>query len=479
MGAPGRTHAASLVALLACVVAATASAAPSRDDIDRAVRSLSGEHDVATQAIYVLRAGGARAARTIDRSWSTLTPLAQRRAVEALRGLAARHDDAVTALVRAARSDDELLRDRALLVLGQAGARGRRGLVSLLADSDVGDRAASMLARGAPDFALRPLLDATTEPGGADRRGLRDALAVAVQRSSEPESALTTWLGTAPSPAATASAALALADTGAHPEVLRGFIEYAAPRARDFETRWRLLQSSGSAAPSDEVDRWLDRELRADDAWMIRRAAVEALTARGAREQTRPALDDEYPRVRAAAATALASDADSLLARATLARRDVWPLVRAAAVESLRGEPDALPVIVAAIDDSMSVVRTAAIQTLTPASHDEGWERIRGRLVRTDEWPRVTAAAIEYARVHCRSDAAEPLFRVVRRAASRQPTTDDLNNAAFAIEALRVLGTPESRAAVARLHELPDVPPTLKTALGRPLPNEGVCTASP
>lgn len=478
MGTPGRALAPALVGLIVGAVAVPAAAAPSREDIDLAVRSLGGEHDRATEAVYVLRAGGARAARAIDRSWVTLSPLAQHRAVEALRGLAASHDDAVSALVRAARSEDERLRSRSLLVLGKAGTRGRGGLVSLLSDPVVGDRAASILARAAPDFAIRPLLDATVADGGADRRGLRDALTVAVQRSSRPAPVLQAWLRADPSPTAVGSTALALADTEAHAEVLRSFIEYAAPRADDFETRWRLLQAAGAAAASDTVDRWLDAELRAEDAWMIRRSAVEALTARGARARTRVALEDPYPRVRSTAAASLAGDADSLVARATLARKDVWPFVRAAAVVSLRSEADALPVIVATVDDPMSVVRGAAIDTLTPATHDEGWDRIRGRLARADEWPRVTTAAIEYAIAHCRTDAAEPLFRVVLRAGSRQPTTDDLNAAARAIEALRILGTPESKAALARLREASEVPPTLKTALHRPLPNEGACATS-
>jgi hypothetical protein len=208
---------------------------------------------------------------------------------------------------------------------------------------------------------------------------------------------------------------------------------------------------------------------------MLRAAAVDAVTARGEREQARPSLDDPYPRVRVRAATALSGDPASLLERATLARRDPWPMVRAAAVHSLRTEPSALPVVVASVDDSMSVVRVAAIEVLTPASHDEGWNRIHGRLRAANEWPNVTAAAIAYAAAHCRTDASESLFRVVMRASPSNALTEDLNNAARAIEALRALGTPEASMALERLRATPEVPPTLKMALDRPLGEDARC----
>ena len=167
-----------------------------------------------------------------------------------------------------------------------------------------------------------------------------------------------------------------------------------------------------------------------------------------------------------------------MIDRATLARRDTWPMVRASAVASLRTEGDALPVIVASVDDSMSVVRIAAIEALTPASHDEGWDRIHRRLRATNEWPSVISAAIAYVIAHCRTDAAESLFRVVMRAAPSHALTEDLNNAARAIEALRMLGTAEANAVIERLRAIPEVPPTLKMALDQPVPDGAVCEAT-
>ena len=164
-----------------------------------------------------------------------------------------------------------------------------------------------------------------------------------------------------------------------------------------------------------------------------------------------------------------------MLERATLARKDVWPMVRAAAVTSLSTEPDATPIVVAAVGDSMSVVRVAAIDVLAEAPHDEGWEQVHARLRAKNEWPAVTEAAIAYVVAHCRTDAAESLFRVVLRAGASNALTDDLNSAALAIKALRALGTPEADAAIERLRAEPEVPPTLKMALSRPLPDRATC----
>jgi hypothetical protein len=401
--------------------------------------------------------------------------LGQKRALGALSQLAKKHDAAVDALVEAARSDDEELRDRALAALQRTKRRGRNGLVALLSDPVVGDRSALLLARTDPDFAIEPLLRAIADQG-TDRAALRNALATAVQRSDENVGRrLYGWLDGEPDAAAVASAAMGLASLDGHGDIIASFVEYAAPKSADFSAKWRLLQSAGVASSSVEVDRWVRSQLDGPEEWMLRQAAVGAITARGHREDARGSLGDPYPRVRARAAAALSGDPDTMLERATLVRRDVWPMVRAEAVASLRTEGDAIPVVVAAVDDSMSEVRAAAIEVLSAAPHDEGWDRIHRRLRARNEWPRVTAAAIDYVVAHCRTDAAEALFRVVMRASPSNALTEDLNNSARAIEALRVLGTPEAQAAVDQLRQAEGVPPTLKMALEQPLPEDGGC----
>ena len=459
--------------------AGLASAGPDSVAVADAVRSLDGDHDSAIAAVYVLQSGGQRAAEQIRDAWPTLSSLGQKRALQALARLAKERPAAVEALVEAARSDEAEVRDAALATLRRSGPQGYAGLIALLPDPSVGDRAASSLARAAPDVAIDPLLEAMASTGGEDRRGLRSALGTAVRNSGKgARHRLEGWVADEPPPAAVASASMALTQLDEYHPVVASFIEYAVVSSPDFETSWRLLQSAGAAGPSETVDDWVRGHLEGPEEWMLRQSAVDAITARGRREDARVSLNDSYPRVRSHAALALSGDPETLVARATLARKDTWPMVRAGAVSSLRTEADAIPVIVAAVDDSMSVVRTAAIEVLVASSHDQGWERVHRRLRASKEWPQVTAAAIDYVVVHCQTDAVDALLRVVMRAAPSNALTDDLNNAARAIEALRALGTPESEAALSHLRNTDQVPPTLKMALEQPPPEDGGCGSS-
>ena len=477
VGTTNRRRAIALATLLSiATLPKNAEAEPDRAAIADAVRQLDGDHDPAMAAVYVLQSGGERAAKQIHATWPTISLLGQKRVIGALVRLGREHDAAIDVLIEAARSDDEDLRDRAFEALRQSEARGRRALVELLVDPELGDRAASLLARAEPAFAIRPLLDAMARPAGPNRPALRASLGTAVQRfGGDANGALREWLASSPPVSAVASASVALIGLEAQRAPLTAFIEYAAPRSTDFPSAWRLLQSAGAAGPSVTIDRWVRSQLDEPKAWMLRQSAVNAISARGHRENARASLADPYPRVRASAATALSGDHQSVLERATLARRDVWPMVRAAAVSSLRTEGEALAVVVASVDDSMSEVRAAAIEVLSASSRDEGWDRIHRRLRARDEWPSVTKAAIEYVVAHCRTDAAEALFALVMRAAPSNARTEDLNNAARAIEALRALGSPEAVATIEALRTTRDIPPTLKMALEQPLAKGGGC----
>jgi len=481
VGTTNARRALALATVLAlCGVAGTARATTDPAAIADAVSQLDADHDRATAALYVLQAGGKRAAKQIRAAWPTISLLGQKRAIGALTRLAVNHEAAIDALVEAARSDDADLRDKAFVALRQLDSRGRSALASLVSDPAVGDRAASLLARADPDFAIAPLLDAMAEPGGSDRPALRAALGTAAQRAAaEANTTLRAWLANEPAVSAVASASLGLVGLEGRRAPMTSFVAYAAPRSKDFPSAWRLLQGAAAAGPSGEIDRWVRSQVDRPEEWMLRQAAVEASAERGHREDARASLHDPYPRVRASAATVLSGDGGSMLERATLARRDPWPMVRAAAVRSLRSEGEALAVVVASVDDSMSQVRAVAIEVLTGSASDEGWERIHRRLRARDEWPLVTAAAIDYVVAHCRTDAAEALFRVVMRASPGNALTEDLNNAALAIEALRALGSPEAAAAVEQLRSTEDVPPTLKMALEQPLAEDGRCARTP
>lgn len=460
------------------LTASPAWAAPARVPIQEAIQALEMDHDQALAAAYELEAGGLSAAKALREAWPTMSLLAQARAIDPLIQLAAKHTPALQTLVEAARSEDARIQTLGLAALERVDPRGREGLVALLGDPRVGDRAAQALARSSPTFAIGPLLAAVSTGGGPDRPELRQALALATERSQEAAPKLTAWLQSGPPSPALASVALGLSATDDQRSIVARLIEVALGEPSDFATDWRLLRSAGRAAPSASIDRWLGDQLREAPEWMLREAAMEALALRGHGAQARGSLGDPYPRVRVRAAQILAGDEESWLARAKLARRDPWPMVRAAAVQSLRGEAQALPVIVAAVDDSMSVVRTAAIEALREQPESDGWERVHRRLGDSSEWPSVTAAAIDYAVAHCRFDAVGSLVRVVLRAAPGSARTDEINNAARAIEALRMLRTPEAQSAVESLRNAGGVPPTLKMALDRPLPEDVGCSSA-
>lgn len=477
MGRASHKSRVALIGLLAFGVSSMTVAAQEPASFAGALQELDGDHDRSLAAVQELQAGGEPAAVVIRDVWPTLSRRAQRRVLLALASLAEDHRPAVQCLVEAAaHSPDEQIREGAFDALRRAGPAGWQGLVALLVDPDAGDRAAVLLPRTEPDAALVPLLAALTTEGGDRRPVLRRALATAVQRADESaEQKLRAWLETEPSASAVASAALALASIEEYAPVLAAFIEYAAPSSNDFPTTWRLLQSAGAGGTSESVDRWVASQIQTPSAWMLRQAAVDAIAARGQRTEARVALEDPYPRVRARAARVLSKDSGSMKARATLVRKDPWPMVRAEAVTSLRSEPVATSVIVAAVDDPMSEVRTAAIEVLTGVSYDQGWARIHAHLRNRNEWPPVIAAAIDYTIEHCRTDATEALFAVVRRVASSSALTDDINNAAHAVVALRTLDTPEAEAAILQIRRSVGLPPTLQMALEEPLPKHRRC----
>lgn len=466
----------ALIGLLAFGALSMSAASQEPASFAGALQELDGDHDRSVAAVQELQAGGESAAIAIRDVWPALSRRAQRRALVALASLAGDHRAAVQCLAEAARSPDEQVREGAFNALRRAGPAGWQGLVTLLVDPDTGDRAAVLLARTEPDAALVPLLAVLTTEGGDRRPVLRRALATAVQRADESaEPKLRAWLKTEPSASAVASSALALASIDEYAPVVAAFIEYAAPRSSDFPTTWRLLQSAGAGGTNELVDRWVASQIQTPEAWMLRQAAVDAIAARGRRTEARVALEDPYPRVRARAARVLSKDPGSMKARATLARQDPWPMVRAEAITSLRSEPETTPVIVAAIDDPMSEVRTAAIEVLTRVSHDQGWARIHAHLRNRNEWPPVIAAAIGYAMEHCRTDATEALFGVIRRVTSPSALTDDINNAAHAVVALRALDTPEADAAILQIRRSTGLPATLQMALEEPLPKHRRC----
>jgi hypothetical protein len=282
---------------------------------------------------------------------------------------------------------------RALRAL--AAARSPAALAALVAAldrADTADAAAEALRRaGAPALdALSPatatnvraaaVIAALAAPAGQRLRALAPALAaerdvwtpakphlVALLIAASREGAVEGWLATLPDDARAASRALhaaaeALAvDAPSRPAVAARARALWAARD-DFETRYRLLaplagDAEGAALVAGVLADDADHDLRAEAARALGRS-------RSPSEALRSALNDRAPRVRAAAAEALADRPDAVAALGRTAANDPWPTVRAAALAALADDAAAAPVLLAALDARSTATVRAAIAAL-------------------------------------------------------------------------------------------------------------------
>jgi len=452
--------------------------------LDTLFTKLAGGGSEADEAARVLTLVGDAAMPEVARRWPDM-PSAERRALIPLLARSVSRDDAKALLRAAARADDELLRDAALDACERGGAPGHEVLSELVLDPSVGDDAAMRVARVAPSLALRPLLAALAIEGGASRPALRDALRVAAARAPQSADAIDAWVLGSPSASARAAVTLALApadetralavrvletlDVASVDDVSRS----AGSAADDaFEDRWRIA-SAARFLPRESTNGWTANLTRSEE-WMLRREAVRAIATwprdEESRALARPLLDDPYPRVRAAAATALAAleptDRD-VEAIAVLARRDKWPLVRAAGIEALTGFERALPILRVGVDDPSRRVRAAAIDALRVRADDGSWSRIEARMNDDGEWPEVISAGIRFARERCLEVGVPTLTAVIERGRRPDAWAPDVDLAMAAIDALVAIGGAEAEATLTRAASESSPPPLRAAANSR------------
>jgi HEAT repeat protein len=429
--------------------------------LERLVSDLVQDGPAAPLAAELLASLGEPAARAVATRFSELSPRGQRRALKTL-GSALALDEVQTRVLEAARSKDDSLQQAALALLAHGKDAGARGLRTLaLEPSASGDAAARVLA-GPDREELSALVAALLAPGGADRPVLRRALiSVALRTPAAFDAAAQTVTGA--NSGAGARVALALVAAAAErPEIGRTLAE-SALEVTDFPSRFRLCLAASQLAPSAKLDAWLAQKAVSSEEWMLRRAAYEALLARGSAEAAGLAdklAADKYPRVRAAAAPALArsNKGAPLIA---LAYHDPWPLVRVAAVQSLARLPNSRRALEASLEDGSRNVRAASIDGLAAQKANELWPSVEKRLLKEDEWPVVKAAAIHFAAALCVQPARAALTEAARRALHPEASDDDRSLGLDALRALHDLGG--EAAADARLIATRDTaPPQLK-----------------
>lgn len=458
----------AIAALVVGLLSAGAAGAQGVAEVDAWIDALSADREQALVAGRRLTDAGESAAVRVEERWDTISSIGKRRAVPVLAGIASRSARACRALSKAARDADETISREAYAALIKRGTIAHDALLELIGDPNVGDRAARWLAERAPERAIPALLTALEASDSSDRPDLRAALTTASRRKANLASSQgLSWLTRRPTARAASLAAEAFAPVAGTLAIFDAVRGYALNGADDFETRWRIARLAAQRPRWPVLDKWLVG-LLGNETWMLRAAALESLAAHGELAHVRAALSDSYPRVRVAALQQLTGDDVSLVARATLARRDVWPFVRAAAISSIAPSEDASDVVIAGLGDKHSVVRAAAIDALaaspTQAADDGVVERLRFQ----NEWPTVTQAAIRYVRQRCLHAATDALIDITRRGLSQSASDEDQHNASRAIAALKTLGTPAGDRFLATLEGAEDAPPFVRMPLKQP-----------
>ena len=405
-------------------------------------------------AIRVLAALGLPALRALHQAWPEM-PSDERRA--ALRVAEARMRDlpeAGVVLELGARDANAEVSEAALTALNHGLPETGPILAALTrGGGDLGERTGRLLARRAPALALPALLEALATSGGSDLPGLRRALArAAADAGPEAGASLREWAdGNPPAPALVA-AALALSGQGS--DVAVDLTGRARALAQDFPERYRATLALGKLPAEDAGDGWLEAELLHAEEWMLRAAALEALSSRHSPRLvalTRGALTDEYPRVRATAAGLLRGDASSLVPLATVARRDAWPAVRAAALQALVPDPRGRRILHAALGDPSPRVRTVAARALGELHDQAAVPLLIARLRAEGEWPAVLEASAGALSALCARAAVPALLDLVERSRRPDAWEPDRDVAVAAIAALGQLGGDQAQSALQSL----------------------------
>jgi HEAT repeat protein len=433
----------------------------------------------------VLATFGPAVVAKLQTVWPTLPSPGRRRVVRVLARYA-ETDESARSLLKAALDDQDAdVRSGAFDALVAAGPTGRTVIAPRIAQADdAGDAAALALARTAPAESIQPLLAALDAAGGRERAALREAIATSCRSGGTPVVDVVRDWSKSGSPGVGTRAALALALAGLQgPDTARPLateiIAGATADAQEFEDRWRLVQAARSLPSSADVDAWLAGLAKDEERWMLRAAALEALAERKAAQGPQlatAALMDAYPRVRAAAATALAEHPETQKALAEHALRDRWPLVRAAALDAIAGQPGALPYLRKGVSDGARLARAAAIRGLTRVRSRQDWPLVKARIEDKEEWPEVLTEGIHFAGELCVTEARNSLLALVRRGMKPDAWAPDAELGLQAFEALQRLGGESAKSAI-RLANSGAAPAAYRQAAEAPRGSAPTCPA--
>jgi HEAT repeat protein len=458
--------------------------------VERLIAELSAGGAQAARAVDVLRRFGPSVVGPLVAAVPSLAPGARARAVRVWSAYLG--DPAARSALQAALDDpDARVRELAHTALAEGDASARAILVSRIAYAGPSaEAAASALARTAPKEAGAAVLAAMAADGASERPALRDALSASCEQlKTACTEIVRAWLAEA-TPKVPARAAVALAISHQHglsgvPELVAELIAGAASEAKGFEERWRLVNAATRAAASAPIDGWLAELVAKEERWMLRAAALAALSQRKSplvASTAKQALNDEYPRVRLVAVQAVAEDASATADLTIHAQRDRWPMVRSAAYDALAKHTGVLSSVIKTLEGGVSdpakSVRASALRALTAARVITAWPVVEKVLQNDNEWPEVTIEAAGYARALCVRAAREPLVALLVRALKPDAAPFEAEVGGPVFEALADLGG-EAAAAAQKIAARSTSPAGLKAMAKRAAARAPACAAQP
>jgi tetratricopeptide (TPR) repeat protein len=330
-----------------------------------------------------------------------------------------------------------------------------------------GDLAAQTIGNSKRPDALPALLAILSEPRAGERPALREAVAKAFEGAPEHSAeVLHEWIGSEKPREARIALALALSHVPSAQARIAQLVDALSDEAKEFNEQWRLVQAAGNLPSDERVDSYLESLAKSSELWMLRSSALEALAQRRApklQSVAERALDDDYPRVRAAAVTVLAKLPGTFDVLNQKARLDNWFLVRRTALEALPDSAQARRWFEASLADPIAVVRASAIHSLMRVGASEAWPKIDPALHNPEEYPEVIAEAVSFARALCVHDAVPGLREVVTRGLKPDAWSQDQELALAALETISAFGGDDARWAAAHA-TAPQVPKEVQLA---------------
>jgi len=411
------------------------------------VAALAGGGPKSQSAKVVLRSLGQPAFDAVAAGFSKLDEGGRRAALEVLD--AAPCATSAPAYVEALLGPHEAQRIHARDHLGHCGSEAAPLLAAKLSTARGPELTtlAEMLADIAPVAAVELFVPLMQEPAVERRAALRAALGRVAGRPAAAPALRRVLADPATPEVALIDVLRGLGSRAASflPEAATALERLAAPNAA-FRVRYlRVAPAAELALVEPKARALFDQALVAEPDSRIRALATNSVhDARTFQAALLRGLVDADPRVRMAAAHALAGAADAKAepALVSVLRRDSWPAVRGLAAEALGGAPVSEATdkqLAAALGDDAWVVRRAVLTALGARGARAYADEVLERLDDDEEWPAVRQSAARALGALCYEPALGSLTKYARTLADPMVPVEERGLGYGALNALRDL----------------------------------------